>query len=290
LRGSNVTATVELSEHLPPIQADAGQISQVFNNLIINAVQAMPGGGTISITAGEMIVDSKNLLSLPPGRYVRVACSDHGCGISPENLKNIFDPYFTTKAHGTGLGLASVHSIITKHGGQINVRSAVGRGTTFELVLPESLEKAAAVSAQAPASFGAVSGENSVLIMDDEEMIRELAAAILEELGYRVTTCSSGEEAIDLYRAAFSAGVPFRAVIMDLTIPGRMGGKEAARFIFDIDPAARLIVSSGYSTDPVMADFRKSGFCGAVFKPYSAEELATVLKEAINGTERTHHE
>jgi PAS domain S-box-containing protein len=290
LRGSNVTATVEMPEHLPPIQADAGQISQVFNNLIINAVQAMPGGGTITITAGEMVVDGKNMLSIPPGKYVRVTCSDHGCGISPENLKNIFDPYFTTKAHGTGLGLASVHSIITKHGGYVNVRSAVERGTTFELILPESPDKPAAVSTQAPAAFAVENGEKSVLVMDDEEMIRELAAAILEELGYRVTTCSNGEEAIDLYRAAFSAGVPFRAVIMDLTIPGRMGGKEAARFIFDIDPAARLIVSSGYSTDPVMADYPKSGFCGAVFKPYSAEELVIVLKEALNGTERTHHE
>jgi CheY-like chemotaxis protein len=286
LRGSNVTASVELPEELPAIEADAGQISQVFNNLIINAVQAMPGGGTITITAEDVTVDDNNTLSLPSGRYVGVACSDKGCGISPENLKNIFDPYFTTKARGTGLGLASVHSIITKHRGHINVRSSVGRGTTFELLLPASPEKPAPLSAPHAESLTMENGEQSVLVMDDEEMIRELITAILEETGYRVTTCSNGEEAIDLYRAAFSAGVPFRAVIMDLTIPGRMGGKEAARSIFDIDPSARLIVSSGYSTDPVMADYREFGFCGAVFKPYSAAEITAILKEALSGTER----
>jgi len=281
LRGSNVTASVTLPEDLPAIQADAGQISQVFNNLIINAVQAMPGGGTITISAADVIVDDNNTLSLPPGRYVSVTCSDQGCGILPENLKNIFDPYFTTKAHGSGLGLASVHSIITKHGGHINVRSAVGRGTIFEILLPASPEKAAPHSPSHSESFVVESGEQSVLVMDDEEMICELITAILEEAGYRVTTCSNGEEAIDLYRAAFSAGVPFRAVIMDLTVPGRMGGKEAARSIFDIDPTARLIVSSGYSTDPVMAEFREFGFCGAVFKPYSAKEIVAVLKDAL---------
>jgi PAS domain S-box-containing protein len=281
LRGSNVAASVEVPEQLPAIEADAGQISQVFNNLIINAVQAMPGGGTITFTAGDMVADANNLLSLPLGRYVRVTCIDQGCGIPPENLKNIFDPYFTTKSGGTGLGLASVHSIISKHGGHISVRSSVGRGTTFELLLPASREKPASVSLPVPESLVAESGEQSVLVMDDEEMIRELVTVILEERGYRVTTCSSGEEAIDLYRAAFSAGIPFRAVIMDLTIPGGMGGKEAAGSIFEIDPAARLIVSSGYSMDPVMANFRDFGFHGAVFKPYSADGIAAVLKEAL---------
>jgi two-component system cell cycle sensor histidine kinase/response regulator CckA len=286
LRGTNVTTAVEVPDHLPAIESDAGQMGQVFNNLIINAVQAMPGGGTITISAEDVTIDD-NLLSLAPGRYVRVTCTDPGCGISPENIKNIFDPYFTTKAGGSGLGLASVHSIVNKHGGHISVSSAVGQGTTFELILPASLEKPAAATVPDPGALAVEGDEQSVLVMDDEDMIRDLAAAILEELGYRVTTCSSGEEAIDLYHAAFSAGLPFRAVIMDLTIPGGMGGKEAARAILDIDPAARLIVSSGYSTDPVMADGRGFGFCGAVFKPYSAGEIAVVLKEALNKSERT---
>jgi len=287
LRGSNVTAALEVPEPLPAIQADAGQMGQVFNNLIINAVQAMPGGGTITITAEEITVDDSNAMSLQPGRYVRVTCTDQGCGILPENLKSIFDPYFTTKAGGSGLGLASAHSIISKHRGHISVRSTVGRGTSFELILPASRENVGPVSTPAPESLAAEGGGQSVLVMDDEEMIRDLASTILEELGYRVTTCTSGEEAVELYRAAFAAGAPFRALIMDLTIPGGMGGKEAARSILDIDPSARLIVSSGYSTDPIMADCREFGFCGAVFKPYSAAVIAAVLKDAMNNTERT---
>jgi PAS domain S-box-containing protein len=283
LRGSNVTSAVEVPEQLFAIEADAGQLSQVFNNLIINAVQAMPGGGTITITTGNMDVDGNNVLSLPPGQYVRVTFTDHGCGIPSENMRNIFDPYFTTKSGGTGLGLASVHSIINKHGGHIRVHSTVGLGTTFEILLPASQEKPAPVSAQNNGFVTAQSRDLSVLVMDDEEMIRELAIATLGELGYRVTTCSSGKEAIEIYRAAFSAGAPFSTVIMDLTIPGGMGGKEAARIILDLDPSARLIVSSGYSTDPVMADCREFGFCGAVIKPYTVEGIAAVLKEFLNG-------
>lgn len=286
LRGSNVTADIQVPDNLPAIEADAGQISQVFNNLIINAVQAMPGGGIISITAGVMAVDGNNLLSMPAGNYVRVTCSDRGCGIRPENLKNIFDPYFTTKSGGTGLGLASVHSIIHKHGGHISVRSSVGRGTTFELLLPASRERAVPEHALTHDTLMAQNRDHPVLVMDDEKMIRDMTALILEELGYRVTTCASGEEAIDLYRAAFSAEVPFKAVIMDLTVPGGMGGKEAAQAILTHDPAARLIVSSGYSTDPIMADFREYGFSGAVCKPYSATGIAEVLKDVLGNTER----
>jgi PAS domain S-box-containing protein len=287
LRGSNVTAAFDMPEHLPAIEADAGQIGQVFNNLIINAVQAMPGGGLITITAAEMVIDAHNLMSLPPGRYVRITCTDKGCGITLENQKNIFDPYFTTKSGGSGLGLASAHSIVSKHKGHIGVSSTVGRGTTFELLLPASQAEPVPASAPDQGSLAAEGGDHSVLVMDDEEMIRELVTTILEELGYRVTTCSSGEEAIAHYRSAYSAGVQYRAVIMDLTIPGGMGGKESARSILEIDPSACLLVTSGYSTDPVMAECRAFGFCGAVFKPYSAAGIAAALKEALNNTERT---
>jgi signal transduction histidine kinase/CheY-like chemotaxis protein len=287
VRGSNMSTVVKVPEDLPPIESDAGQMGQVFYNLIINAVQAMPGGGTITIGAGELTLADNNPLSLPPGRYVRVTCADQGCGISPENLKNIFDPYFTTKTGGTGLGLASVHSIVNKHRGHISVSSAVGRGTTFELTLPTCLQKPADASARDTGPLESECGEQSVLVMDDEDMIRDLASAILEELGYRVTTCSSGEAAIGLYRGAFSTGTPFRAVILDLTVPGGMGGKDAAQGILDIDPSARLIVSSGYSSDPVMADFSEFGFSGAVRKPYSAGEIAAVLHEVLKDKERT---
>lgn len=281
LRGSNVQSRVEMAENLRNIEADAGQISQAFNNLLINAVQAMPGGGTITIsTSNASFRDSNNPFALPAGDYVRIVFADEGCGIPNENLKNIFDPYFTTKSGGSGLGLASVQSIINKHGGQIRVDSAVGRGTTFEILLPAAKVAASAeVSLSADAATGSydAGASASVLVMDDEEMIRNLAAAILKELGYRVTTCANGEEAIALYKDAFERGETFAAVIMDLTVPGGMGGEEAARAILKFNPLAQLIVSSGYSNAPVMSDFRNFGFVAVVHKPYGVAEIAGVL-------------
>lgn len=261
LRGSNAQSRLEIAEGLSNIEADAGQISQAFNNLIINSVQAMPGGGTISIRAANTSFDdNKNQFALPAGEYVKFIFADEGCGIPAESLKNIFDPYFTTKSSGSGLGLASVQSIVRKHGGHISVRSTIGKGTTFEILLPASREPA---PAEAPDPTGGAAGSPdaaasaSLLVMDDEKMLRDLAKAILEELGYQVTTCTNGEEAVALYKAAFEAGVPFSAVIMDLTIPGGMGGEEAARAILEIDSRAQLIVSSGYSNDTIIADFQR---------------------------------
>ena len=285
LRGSNVQSNVEISDKLHDIEADAGQLSQAFNNLIINAVQAMPGGGTISIRAANVTFDnSLNLFALPAGDYVKFTFNDEGCGIPTENLKYIFDPYFTTKSGGSGLGLASVQSIIRKHGGHIGVKSAIGKGTAFEILMPASKELAFAEAPIQPAlAAGAFDAraDASVLVMDDEEMIRDLGKAMLEELGYRVTTCANGEDAVEQYKSAFEAGDTFSAVIMDLTIPGGLGGKGAAKEILDIDPQARLIVSSGYSNDPIMSDFRRYGFAAAVFKPYSVADIAGVLNSLI---------
>jgi nitrogen-specific signal transduction histidine kinase/CheY-like chemotaxis protein len=280
LRGSNVQSRVEISEGLRAVEADAGQISQAFNNLIINAIQAMPDGGTITIRAANAFCGDANPFALPAGDYVRFAFEDEGCGIPAENMKNIFDPYFTTKSGGSGLGLASVQSIVSRHGGHISVRSAVGRGTTFEILLPAS--RVPASTQAVPEAVAAADERNvhvgvSLLVMDDEEMIRELTAAMLQDLGCRVTVCSSGEEAVALYKATFEAGVPFSAAIMDLTVPGGMGGREAARVIRTIDPQARLIVSSGYSNDPIMADYKQYGFGAVVLKPYGVAEIASVL-------------
>lgn len=283
LHGSNAQSRIEISEKLHNIEADAGQISQVFNNLIINAVQAMPGGGTITIRAANATVEDNNPFELHPGEYVKFIFTDEGCGIPAINLANIFDPYFTTKSAGSGLGLASVQSIVRKHGGQIDVRSTVGKGTTFELLLPASIEPAAAHPPQAAQtdmnnvdSHGA-----SILVMDDEQMILELAEAILEELNYKVTTCTNGEEAVALYKAALESGTPYSVVIMDLTIPGGIGGKETAEQILAIDPNACLIVSSGYSNDPIVSDFRRFGFASAVIKPYGVAEISDVLSRLL---------
>ncbi|MBV5338512.1 MAG: response regulator [Deltaproteobacteria bacterium] len=283
LRGSNVLNRVEIPEGLSNIEADAGQISQAFNNLIINAVQAMPGGGTISIRAANASLDINNQFALPAGKYIRFIFDDEGCGISAENLKNIFDPYFTTKSGGSGLGLASVQSIIRKHGGHICASSTVGRGTTFEILLPASREPEL-IEVPQGADPPDVAAGASLLVMDDEEMLRDLAESILEELGYRVKTCLNGEEAIALYKSAFEAGAPFSAVIMDLTIPGGMGGEETARAILEIDPHAQLIVSSGYSNDPIIADFRRYGFSAVALKPYGVSEIAEVLNRLLAGS------
>ncbi|MBT1071271.1 PAS domain S-box protein [Pelotalea chapellei] len=277
LRGSNVSITIEIPNDLPAVEADEGQLGQVFNNLIINASQSMPEGGAIIIRGRQVTVTAADGLLLAPGRYVQVRVTDTGCGISEKDQKRIFDPYFSTKLSGSGLGLASAHSIITQHGGSITVISEVAKGTTFELLLPVSdKQPVQKIISKESVTLGEKMGL-SVLVMDDEEIIRDMTSMILEELGYQSQTCASGEEAVALYKAAQKLGTPYSAAIMDLTIPGGMGGKEAAQHILEIDPHARLIVSSGYSADAIMADYAKFGFCATLLKPYSVEEIIKVL-------------
>ncbi len=278
LRGSNVQGVVDIPDSLHAVEADEGQISQAFGNIILNGIQAMPGGGTLEIHGENVTLGEKNGMALPPGNYVKIDFIDKGCGIAAENRKKIFDPYFTTKAKGTGLGLSSAYSIIIRHGGFIDLHSVIGLGTTFTCYLPSTGEIFPEQSAdrESPDVGAPVGG--AVLVMDDEEMIRDIAAEILDYLGYQATTCTRGEEAVELYKSAKESGSPFYAAIMDLTIPGGMGGKEAAEKILEIDPDARLIVSSGYSVDPVMAHYKSYGFCGAVGKPYEAKEIAQVLR------------
>ncbi len=284
LRGSNVKCLIELPEGLKAIEADEGQLSQACNNIIINAAQAMPGGGTITMRGDNVTLDESNPLSLAAGEYVRLNFADTGCGISEEDQKRIFDPYFTTKSRGSGLGLASVHSIVAKHGGHISVRSQAGVGTTFELLLPAS--QAAASEPEADRGAAPARGQRGtrLLVMDDEEIIRSLTSEMLGELGYEVQTCINGEQAVVMYGEALQAGMPFGAVIMDLTVPGGMGGKEAAVEILKLDPAARLIVSSGYSNDPVMANYTSYGFSAMIVKPYHLADMAQTLGRLLEVT------
>jgi two-component system, cell cycle sensor histidine kinase and response regulator CckA len=283
LHGSNVSIDIDIAEELPAIEVDEGQICQVINNIIINACQAMPEGGTIVVRGQSVRVDAANLMALQPGRYVRLDLTDTGCGISEEDQQRIFDPYFTTKTGGSGLGLASVHSIVTRHGGYIGVQSALGIGTCFELLLPAS-DRMEAEESCPPAPAAPGTGEGcAVLVMDDEEIIREMTSQMLASLGYQAATCGDGAEAIARYRAALDAGSPFSAVIMDLTIPGGMGGREAARQILALDPKARLVVSSGYSTDPIMAESARFGFCATLTKPYTLAEVAATLGAVLAG-------
>ncbi len=281
LRGTGVEWTVQVAEGIHDLEADAGQLSQAFTNVVINAAQAMPGGGSLSITARDEVVAAGGPLRLAAGPYVRVTFADTGCGIPADHLSRIFDPYFTTKATGSGLGLASTHSVVRRHGGAISARSEPGRGTTLELWLPAS-EARATPAAAAPALPEAGAGPGlPILVLDDEAMIRDLATRVLHRLGYRPTTCGTGEEAVALHREARERGSPFAAVIMDLTIRGGMGGAEAARLILRDDPAARLVASSGYSNDPIMADPAAHGFRATVAKPYRSGALAAALQAVL---------
>jgi CheY-like chemotaxis protein len=201
---------------------------------------------------------------------------DEGYGISESNLKNIFDPYFTTKKVGTGLGLATTYSIIISHGGKISVQSTLGKGATFTILLPAT-EQNCAEAGQTDDSVTLLRSTGSILVMDDEEMIRDLATLSLGRQGYMVVTCSNGKEAIAHYKAALEAGAPFSVVIMDLTIPGGMGGVETAKLILEMDAHAHLVVSSGYSAAPVMANYKEYGFCAAIEKPYNVQEVAKII-------------
>jgi len=275
LTGAKVGCAVELPADLPAVDVDPGQIAQVVHNLILNAIQAMPDGGSITIGGARASV-AAGTPGCAAGDYVRVTISDNGCGISEENQRRIFDPFFTTKRGGSGLGLASAHSIVQRHGGAIFVRSAEGEGTTFEILLPVSRVAPAREETGGLEPEGDLAGL-SVLVMDDESIIIDMLTEILHQLGCRVQACTRGEEAVALHRAALEAGTPYAVAIMDLTIPGGMGGAEAARQILARDPGARLVVSSGYSNDPVMAQFARHGFRACLMKPYSPAEVSRLL-------------
>jgi len=277
LRGTNIKGVLEIPDCLYHIEADEGQINQVFNNIIINAVQSMPGGGIITVHGMNAVVEKENTFMLPPGEYVKLSFTDEGCGMPEDVLKKIFDPYFTTKPNGIGLGLASVHSIIKRHGGHIEAGSILGQGTQFTIYLPSTGKAAQKPVTRVDNRNTQPHEEGSILFMDDEEMIRELASDMLRHLGYEVTTCASGEEAEIEYRAAKENQRPYSLVILDLTIPGGKGGRESAKDILAFDPCARLIASSGYSHDPVIANFHDFGFIGSIVKPYTMEELKRVL-------------
>lgn len=280
MRGSNITCDFSLPEDLPTVEVDEGQISQVIHNLIINAEQAMPGGGIIKAYAENLSVTPSSGLPISDGEYVKIAITDTGVGIPRENLIRIFDPYFTTKEEGSGLGLATVYSIIKNHGGYITAESEIGAGTTFYIYLPASQKE---VVSKKVAEEGPLHGKGNILVMDDEDVVRAVADAILTELGYDVEFAKDGNRAIELYKKAKDSGTPFDAVILDLTIPGGMGGKEVIKKLVEIDPDVKAIVSSGYSSDPIMSDFIKYGFKAVMAKPYRVAELSRIVHKVVTG-------
>ena len=284
LRGSNVGYAFSITPELFPVNVDEGQINQVISNIVINASHAMPEGGTVVITGENIEIEPGNAFGtpLPPGPYIKISIQDHGTGIAKKDLPSIFDPYFTTKATGSGLGLATAHSIIEKHDGFISVQSREAKGTTFHIYLPASTDEIHGTIDQAEQiSEPLFKGRGKVLIMDDEEMIRNIVGDMLRHMGYEPDFAEDGAEARKKYLDAMEKHDRFNAVIMDLTIPGGMGGKEAVKEILKIDPHAKVIVSSGFSNDPVMADYKSYGFSGVVAKPFMIQELNSALRQIV---------
>jgi PAS domain S-box-containing protein len=276
-RGSKTLVESRIPPDLWSVAGDPGQTARVLQNLVINADQAMPDGGTVTIEATNVVVDEHSN-DWPPGRYVQVEIRDTGVGIPTENIPRIFDPYFTTRPGGTGLGLAVVHSIVARHGGRIQLRSEPGKGTAFTILLPATPEH---VSPDGPAPADPDPPPSRLLVLEDDPDVREGLASLLVSLGHTQESAADADTAMELFRAAQVAGHPFDAVILDLTIRGGAGGLEVLERLRAVDPEVRAVVSSGYSTDAVMARYREYGFQGLLPKPYRREELSRILARVL---------
>lgn len=280
--GSNVKCELRIPKDLWPVEAEPSQVAMLFQNLMINACQAMPDGGDI-IIEGENVMaghpTGAKQLAPTQSRFARISFQDTGTGIAPDHLAKIFEPYFTTKPKGSGLGLATAHSVVQNHGGRIEVKSVAGKGTCFYVYLPAT-EKDSDVSDRASEPLP-IAGTGRILIMDDEEDIREAAASVLELLGYHVECTPNGLETLEKYKAASAAGNRFDAVIVDLTIPGGMGGTVVAEKLLQIDRDAKIILSTGHGSDPIVANYRQYGFKGFVRKPYTAVEIGLAVHNVL---------
>jgi len=279
MKGTNVESDLTFSENLKAADIDPDQILQVINNLIINACQAMPGGGTIKINADNFVKDKENSTPLEKGDYIRLIIEDHGAGISKDHLTKIFDPYFTTKSEGSGLGLSTAYSIIKNHGGLITVESKAGKGTSFTIYIPAS-EKDVSIG---DSEESLVKGEGRILLVDDEEIILKSAGRMLQSIGYEVTQAQNGNQAVDLYLKAKESGRPIDIVIIDMIMPGGMDGKELIHKLKEIDSHVKAVVSSGYSHGQIMSDYESYGFSGVASKPYHSRELSELLSGLIKG-------
>jgi PAS domain S-box-containing protein len=283
LRGSKITCEFQLPSNVWFVEVDSAQISQVIQNLIINAEQAMPNGKKIKVKVENTTLKRRLLPGVKPGKFVKIVISDAGIGIPEEHLEKIFDPYFTTKQKGSGLGLATSYSIIRRHEGHIQIKSKMGVGTDVEIYLPASESQ---VTVRDQQDYQIEKGNGRILVMDDEEMVRDLSIQFLSHLGYVVKAVPDGESAIEAYKQSLINKKRFALVIMDLTIPGGMGGKEAMQKLKEIDPNIKAIVSSGYSNDPVLANYKKFGFSAVLAKPYKIETLSTLINQLINGKKK----
>ncbi|MBN2534922.1 MAG: PAS domain-containing protein [Spirochaetales bacterium] len=278
LSGSNIISRFDIQDDLWPVNIDEGQITQVFHNLIINAEQAMPEGGIITVKARNEQVTSSGIIPLHPGKYILITIADIGKGIPEKYLKKIFDPYFSTKQRGRGLGLTITFSIIKQHGGYLSINSKPGEGTTATIYLPASLQSP---GEREMIKENAKLKKGKILFMDDNPHIRDIMSKILEKLGHHVIFAWEGDSAIEQYKAAKEKGEPFDLCIIDLTIHGGRGGKSTMEELVKIDPGVKAIVSSGYSGDPLIAEYEKYGFIDYLVKPYKIEELIARVEEHL---------
>ena len=291
LSGSNVKVAFDLPDDLQPVDVDVAQMNQVISNLLINAKQAMPKGGTVWISAENCQVREDSGLPLPEGSYVHIAVRDEGVGIKAEYLDRIFDPYFTTKTRtsekGTGLGLAIVYSVMKRHGGCVTVESEEGKGALFHLYLPAADHTAPKVR-EDPQPLPA--GRGRILVMDDEESVRNIVQEMLNHLGYETDVAVDGHEAVRKYERALKQGRPYAAAILDLTVRGGMGAKETLEKIHALDPSVKAIVSSGYVQDDIVDRYRDYGFVGVVTKPFTLRKLGETLQRVVHQGERRRSE
>ncbi|MFC2173460.1 ATP-binding protein [Acidobacteriota bacterium] len=281
LRGSNVACSFHISNELWKINIDEGQIGQVITNLVINAVQAMHHGGNIRVIGENIHLKNDLVVHLKAGNYIKITIIDQGAGIPDKDISKIFDPYFSTKKAGVGLGLASAYSIIQKHEGYIAVDTEVGRGSSFSVFLPATTGKE---SQKDQVRSDLSLHRLKILLMDDEELIRKVAKRVLTDLGCQITMVADGAQALAEYRQNLESGKPFDIVILDLTIPGGMGGEEAIEEILKLNPNVRGIVSSGYSNDPVMANYGAYGFKAVITKPFTQKSLLQAIQQAMSGS------
>jgi two-component system, cell cycle sensor histidine kinase and response regulator CckA len=279
LSGSNVSCRFDIPENLWPCNIDKNQIGQVIDNLVINAQQAMPMGGEIELAAGNIALDGKEHSVPVTGNYVKISIKDHGIGIPWEFQPRIFDPFFTTKTQGHGLGLATCHSIVNRHGGYIDVESEPGKGSTFHVYLPAVTETVAAAAAETRVIHV---GSGMILIMDDEEVMRDIIASMVKALGYTPVCTRNGTEMLNRLAEESRANRVPAAMIIDLTVPGGMGGKDTVKAVREMSGTIPIFVASGYADDPIMKNPSGYGFTASISKPFRKAELAEMLNRHLS--------
>ncbi len=273
LSGTDICCEYFIDNNIWEAIADEGQVDQVFNNILINARQSLPKSGKIKIKRNNICITQKQDLPLSKGNYLKISITDHGVGISEKNLSKIFDPFFTTKKYSAGLGLTTAYSILKKNHGYISVESELDKGTTFHVYLPAQIVNE---TIKWPRSREIINGKGSILLMDDEDIIRKSTQYMLQNLGYKADVCENGEDAILLYKNAIETGEYYNVVILDLTVFKGMGGKETLKELKKINPDVKAVVSSGYSDDPILKNYKKYNVTGAIPKIYNIKEHSKI--------------